>query len=158
MSDWRQHIITHHQLDYADTPESLRLGEPASEESIAAFEASVGYVLPGEFHDLYQQFDGYGNETQEGVDWFFVPLEFLPEHVAGVRDWFESTHSALARRFVPFVDWGNGDASGYLFTESGEQEPGIFMFEHESYEFNEAQDWSDFLYLVDDNLQDFLTT
>lgn len=157
MSDWHQDIINHHKLDYADTPESIRLGKPATAEAIRAFEkSSAGHTLPEEFHSLYQQFDGYGNESGDGIDWFFVPLELLPEHVAGVRGWLQETHPDLASRFVPFVDWGSGDASGYLFTESGALEPGIYMFEHESYESDAGQDWNEFLFPVDEDLRDFL--
>lgn len=156
MSDWHQDIINHHKLDYADAPDSIRLGKPATREALQAFEKSVGHTLPEEFHELYGQYDGYGNEGEDGIDWFFVPLELLPEHVAGTRGWFQETHPELAARFVPFVDWGTGDASGYLFTESGALEQGIYMFEHEAYEFEKEQDWSEFLFPVDDNLRDFL--
>lgn len=156
MSDWRQDIINHHNLDHQDDPESLLLGKPATADELSALEESVQRSLPEEFHDLYSQYNGYGTRSEEGSDWFFVPLELLPEHVAGIRHWFQGTHPELAARFVPFVDWGNGDASGYLFSESGELEPGIYMFEHESYLFEEGQDPTDFLYPVDEDLRSFL--
>lgn len=156
MSDWRQDIINHHNLDHEDQPESLFLGEPANAEELRAFEKSVHRRLPEEFHDLYSQYNGYGTVSEHGTDWFFVPLEMLPEHVSGIRDWFQGTHPELAARFVPFVDWGNGDASGYLFSESGEMEPGIYMFESESYLFEAEQDWTEFLYPVDEDLRSFL--
>lgn len=156
MSDWHQDIINHHKLDYADDPASLRLGKPAAREAIAAFEKSVGRTLPTEFHDLYQQYDGYGAAVEGETNWFFVPLELLPELVADIRELFQETHPEIASRFVPIVDWSTGDASGYLFSATGEVEPGIFMFEHESYTGEEDQDWSEFLFPVDEDLRTFL--
>lgn len=156
MSDWYHDLFNHHRLDYADDPDSLTLGHPATPEAIEAFEKSVGHTMPEEFHDLYQQFNGYGTAGEDDVDWFFLPLDLLPEHVAGIREWFRDTHPDIASRFVPFVDWGNGDASGYLFSESGEVEPGIYMFEHESCDFEKEQDWREFLFPVDENLRSFI--
>ena len=157
MSKWHKKIIAFHKLDNANNPESLVLGSPATAATIAEFEKAVCYSMPDEFKALYSEFDGFGTSRDGGVDWFFLPLSKLPDHAVEVRGWFEETHPEVAKRFVPFVDWGNGDASGYVFSESGIPEPGVFMFEHESYEFEEDQDWRTFLVPVDASIRDFLT-
>lgn len=157
MTEWHRNIVAFHNLDNVDDPDSLFLGSPAKATSIADYEKSVGYPMPEEFKELYSEFDGFGTSRDGEVDWFFLPVSKLPEHALIVRDWFQKTHPEIAKRFVPFVDWGNGDASGYVFAESGVPEPGIFIFEHESYEYEEDQDWREFLIPVDASIRDFLT-
>lgn len=157
MSDWRKIIVAFHKLDNTDNPDSLVLGSPATAVSIAEFEKTVGYSMPEEFKTLYSEYDGFGTTREGEVEWFFLPLSKLPGHATEVRDWFQETHPEIAKRFVPFVDWGSGDASGYLFSESGVPEPGVFMFEHESYEFEKDQDWREFLIPVDGSIRAFLT-
>jgi hypothetical protein len=158
MSDWYQIISAAHQLDHPEAPDSLVLGAPADAVSIAAFEKAIGYCLPEEFKELYLKYDGFGRSGKTEVCWFFLPMSELPRHVAEVREWFQETHPEIARRYVPFVDWGDGDASGYLFSESGVPEQAIFMFEHESYEFEKDQDWRDFLMPVDKSIRDLITS
>lgn len=156
MTEWNKSIIAFHNLDYADDPDSLVLGSPASAASIAEFEKAIGYSMPEEFKTLYSEYDGFGTTGEGEVDWFFLPLAKLPALASEVRDSFHETHPQIAKRFVPFADWGNGDASGYLFSESGVPELGIFIFEHESYNFEENQDWREFLFPVDESIHDFL--
>ena len=157
MTEWHKNIVAFHKLDNADDPGSLVLGSPANATSIAYFEKAVGYSMPEEFKELYSEYDGFGTTRDGEVDGFFLPVSKLAEHATEVRDWFQETHPDIAKRFVPFVDWGNGDASGYVFSESGVQNPGIFIFEHESYEFEKDQDWWEFLIPVDTSIRDFLT-
>jgi len=157
MSKWHKRIVAFHRLDNADNPNSLVLGSPATAATIAEFEKAANYSMPNEFKALYSEFDGFGTLRDGEVDWFFLPLSKLPEHANGVRSWIQKTHPEIAKRFVPFVDWGNGDASGYVFSESGVPEQGIFIFEHESYEYEEDQDWREFLLPVDTSIVDFLT-
>ncbi|BCX48529.1 cell wall assembly/cell protein, KNR4 [Haloferula helveola] len=157
MSEWHKRIVAFHKLDNADDPDSLVLGSPASAASIAEFEKAIGYSMPDEFKELYSEYDGFGTSRDGETDWFFLPISKLPEHASEIRDWFQETHPELAKRFVPFVDWGNGDASGYVFSETGTLLPGIFIFEHESYEFEEDQGWEEFLIPVDSSIRAFLT-
>lgn len=157
MTEWNKSIVAFHNLDNAAARDSLILGSPATIDSIAEFEKAIGFSMPEEFKSLYSEHDGFGTSRHGEAEWFFLPLSELPEHAAEVRDWFQETHPEIAKRFVPFVDWGNGDASGYVFSASGIPEPGIFMFEHESYEFEEDQDWREFLVPVDASIRDFLT-
>jgi len=157
MSEWHKNIVAFHKLDNADDPESLVLGPPASAASIAEFEKAIGYKLPDEFKQLYTEYDGFGTSRDGETDWLFLPVKKLSEHATEVRDWIQKTHPEIAKRFAPFVDWGNGEASGYVFSETGIPLPGIFIFEHESYEFEEEQDWKEFLIPVDSSIRDFLT-
>ena len=157
MSDWHKSITAFHKVDNADNPDSLVLGPPASSALIAEFEKQIGFTMPDEFKQLYTEYDGFGTSRDGETAWFFLPISKLPEHASGVRDWFQETHPEIAKRFVPFVDWGNGDASGYIFSDSGTPLPAIFMFEHESYEFEEDQDWEEFLVPVDTTIRSFLT-
>ena len=157
MSEWHKSIVAFHKLDNADNPDSLVLGSPATAASIAEFEKAIGYSMPNEFKQLYSEYDGFGTSSDGETNWFFLPISKLPEHASEVRDWFQETHPEHAKRFVPFVDWGNGDATGYVFSETGTLLPGIFIFEHESYEFEEDQDWEEFLIPVDSTIRAFLT-
>ena len=77
------------------------------------------------------------------------PNRSIPQESSNMSEWHKS--------FVPFVDWGNGDASGYVFSESGIPLPGIFIFEHDNYDFEEDQDWKEFLIPVDSTICAFLT-
>jgi hypothetical protein len=157
MTEWHRHILAFHNLDNADNPDSLVLGQAASETALSEFEELIGYKMPAEFRQIYSEFDGFGSTRDSDTEWFFVPISNLIEHSREVLEWFQQTHPEIAKRFVPFVDWGSGDASGYLFSESGLPESGIFMFEHESYDFEAGQNWHEFLFPVDDNICDFLT-
>lgn len=158
MTDWRSHIQQFHDLDYEDSPGSLVLGPPATEQAIADLEKELNFTFPEEFRSFYLTCDGFGTSSEDGTDWFFLPLADIAEHTFGTREWFEKTHPDIASSFVAFVDWGNGDASGYLFDGMGSIRDGIFMFEHESYDSDEAQKWEEFLMPIDESIQDFLTS
>ncbi|RYD49039.1 MAG: SMI1/KNR4 family protein [Verrucomicrobiaceae bacterium] len=156
MNDWRKDLLKFHQGDNPDDSNPPVFGPPATPEAIAAFEKSVGLRMPQEFHELYLQVDGFGQMYNGEILWYVVPLAELAEHVAGRRDWFQKTHPDLARGYVPFFDWANGDSCGYLFSKSGAMVPGLFMFEHEEYEFEEDQDPEDFLSLTDESFRHFI--
>ncbi|GAA5484833.1 SMI1/KNR4 family protein [Haloferula sargassicola] len=145
MSKWLKGITAFHRLDHADDPDSLVLGEPLSGNAIAELEKVIGFTMPEEFKQFYCEHDGFGTIRGGQTDWFFLPLAKIPQHAIEVRAWFEGTHPNIARQFVPFIDWGNGDASGYILSDAGDPDAAIFHFEHESYEFEKSQDWHDFL-------------
>lgn len=155
--DWRKHVSVFHALDHADEPESLILGNPADAVAVAEWEKFVGRAMPEEFRSFYTTHDGFGAEFDDEVEWFFLPLAMMPEFATEIRGTFEGTHPDLAKRFVPFADWGTGDACGYLYGESGEREEGIYLFEHESYDYDAEQDWNEFLYVTDETIVTFLT-
>ena len=157
MSDWNQLVTEFYKIDHADEPDSLVLGAPASDEVLDALASNLGFALPIEFRSFYGTYDGFGTKHDDGTtDWFFAPTANIPELTEEIRDWYQETHPEIAARFVSFVDWGNGDSSGYLFSEAGAPLDGVYIFEHESYEFEEGQDWGEFLIPVDKSIRDFL--
>lgn len=156
MKTWHQRVHEAHERDHKEDGLRLVTGPPASPKAIVDFEHVLGWTLPAEFHGLYQTFDGVGLASgEEETLWLLTPLAKIPQVIADVRTWFADTHPALARRYFPFIDWGNGDSSGYLLSEKGELLPGIWIFEHEAYEFDEAQPASAFLAAFVGNLQEF---
>ncbi len=157
MSEWRPLITEFYKLDHADDPDSLELGQPATAEDFDSLDKEVGFKMPPEFRSFYAEFNGFGTNRDGETDWFFVPISGIPSLTAGIRDWIQETHPEIAKRYVAVVDWGNGDSSGYLFSESGEPLDGFFIFEHESYEFEADQDWREFIIPVDSSIRDFLT-
>ncbi|MEZ5324857.1 MAG: SMI1/KNR4 family protein [Verrucomicrobiales bacterium] len=157
MSDWRPLITEFYKLDHADDPDSLELGQPATTDELDSLDKELGFNMPPEFRSFYGEFNGFGTKRDGETDWFFVPISAIPSLTAGIRYWFQETHPEIAKRYVAVVDWGNGDSSGYLFSETGEPLEGFFIFEHESYEFEADQDWRDFIVPVDSSIHDFLT-
>ena len=157
MSDWRPLVTEFYKIDHGDDPDSLELGQPATAEDFDALEKELGFTMPEEFRSFYGQFNGFGTDLDGETDWFFVPISRIPSLTAEIRDWFEETHPDIAKRYVAAVDWGNGDSSGYLFSESGVPLDGFFIFEHEMYEFEAGQDWREFIAPVDSSIRDFLT-
>lgn len=81
----------------------------------------------------------------ERVDWLFTPISKVLDLVDATRQWFQETHPGPAQRFFPFIDWSNGDATGYLLSPSGALLSALFDFEHEEYTFDASQDESEFL-------------
>ena len=155
MSKWRNVIEQYYKNleiyaregDPPFDPSRIVTGEPASGEAIKNLESELGVVLPEEFHSLYSEFDGFGNlDDDDGeILWGYLPLAQIPTSTEDSRRWFRETHPDIASRYVAFQDFGNGDTSGYVFDESLKNVLGLFTFEHESYEFEESQDWQDFL-------------
>ncbi len=157
MSEWRQVITEFHKLDHPDDPDSLELGQPVSSKEFDSLDKQIGFKMPPEFRSFYREFNGFGTKQDGETDWFFVPISIIPSLTANIRDWIQETHPEIAKRYVAVVDWGNGDLSGYLFSESGEPLDGFFIFEHESYEFEDAQDWREFIIPLDSSIRDFLS-
>lgn len=157
MSEWRPLITGFYKIDHADDPDSLELGQPATANDFDSLDKALGLKMPAEFRSFYGEFNGFGTKRDGETDWFFVPISDIPKFTARIRDWFEETHPEIAKRYVAVVDWGNGDSSGYLFSEAGEPLEGFFIFEHESYEFEADQDWREFMIPVDSSIRGFLT-
>ena len=155
MSKWLPLITEFYKLYHTD-PYSLELGPPATAKDLDSLDKEVGFRMTAEFRSFYGEFNGFGTKRDGEVDWCFVPISEIPSLTAGVRDWFEETHPDIAKRYVAVVDWGNGDSSGYLFSEFGEPLEGFFIFEHESYEFEVDQDWREFIIPVDSSIREFL--
>lgn len=156
-NQWHELIRKFHAEDYPDAPESLVIGEPASEDEIATLEMAVGVRMPDEFKDFYRACNGFGRMENGQVIWLFSPLEGIPAVTEMARDAFKRTHPELAEAYVAFVDWDCGDFSGYLFDPEGGLIEGIFDFEYAEYEFDREQDFAEFLAPLFLSIEDFFT-
>lgn len=126
-------------------------------ETISKIEAKIGVGFPDELRDFYQHFNGLGmSEDESELPRFIPPVEHLPELVKSARSWLSKTHSQLAARYLPVVDWENGDSSGYLLDENGVYLPHFFIFNHELYQDDAEQDGSEFLQPMTSSLLSFL--
>ncbi|MEZ5326426.1 MAG: hypothetical protein R3F19_15355 [Verrucomicrobiales bacterium] len=92
------------------------------------------------------------------VMWHFTPIEQIPMITEDSRGWFRETHPNIANRYVAFQDYGNGDTSGYLFDKHLKSVIGIYIFEHESYEFDEDQNWEEFVRETDSAIEGYLSS
>ena len=158
MADWQKIIHDNHE-DNSDDGSKLVTMPPADEAAIAKLEETLGIEFPYEFRELYQVYDGFGHtrEGRDGVIWEFYPLAWIPAFVVFVRSFFEETHPDIACRFFPFHDWGNGDASGYFVSESGYVLSGFYIYDHERYRGDPAQDMDEFIDSTYDSVEHFLT-
>ncbi len=110
----------------------------SSVERAAQFEAMFGVAMAETMQE--------GTDEQDSaVRWFFVPVAKIPELTAVARSWFEETHAEAARRFVAFIDWDCGDYTGYVLPLESGTAAELHTFEHESYQFDEAQEAGEFL-------------
>lgn len=157
MTPWRQLATDFLLKDYPGKASDLVLGEGARPDEISALEQELGRTLPAEFHELYGEVNGIGIQENGAVSWFFQPLDLIPAFATEIVDWFSETHSTLVGKYVTFIDWGDGDACGYLFDSSGKSSGEIHVFEHEAYEFEPGQEVSEFLYPSDASILNFLT-
>jgi len=156
MTPWLELVTKFHALDHPDAPETLVTGAPASPADIEALEAKLGRKLFPEFHDFYSTMNGFGTRQDGEVEWFFHPLESIPNLTEDTRDWFRETHPEVAADFVTFIDWGGGDTCGYLYGEDADWGDAIVMFEHEAYEADAEQDPNDFILIIDAGIESFL--
>ena len=130
----------------------------ASPEAIAAAECQLGMSMPEELRSFYLNCNGMGLACDDEPDSprLIPPIETLPAVVEQCRSWFAETHPGLASRFLPFLDWENGDYVGYLHRTDGTFEPFLSTFNHERYRASAAQDAREFLERGPSNLAEFL--
>jgi hypothetical protein len=161
MANWDRIIKRHHQRAHSDDGLAFAANPGAAESDLAALEARLGIQFPAEFRSLYSTFNGFGVRSVDSpgdVYWFTRPLEELPEFVEAIRHSFRETHPELAARFYPFIDWANGDGLGYLAGDDGRILPGLYSFQHESYDCDADQDTDEFLMHAPVSLEKFLTS
>ena len=114
--------------------------------------------FPDELCEFYEQFNGIGLTGDDSECPNFVPsVEHLPEFVKSARSAFPKPHKKYADRYLPVVDWENGDTSGYMLDEDGTFVDCLFMFNHESCTHEKTQDVNEFLTPVAENLYTFLS-
>ena len=114
--------------------------------------------LPTELRDFYSYSNGLALEDDRTKEPRFLrQIQILPAYVKFARESFAETHQKYARRYLPFIDWENGDSSGYLLDATGAYRPEIFIFLHEHYEYIEEQDINEFLQPFAESLANFFT-
>ena len=160
MIDWSAVLRRHHAQTQAESGFGIILGPPTDASKLDRITREVKLPLPVEMSELYQQVDGYGLQLDDDSSlspWFVVPTELLTGFVESSRDVFCRTHQSLADRFLPFIDWANGDSMGYIYDREGSLVDGLHMFDHERYGYDDPdQSPSDFFRTFDGSLADFL--
>ncbi|WP_286766596.1 MULTISPECIES: SMI1/KNR4 family protein [Rhodopirellula] len=159
MTNWLDLITRHHAAAQADSGYEPIFGDAASLERIDDAQATIGVPIPTELRDLYRSVDGYGLQMDpESMlsPWFIVPTSELADFVATHRSTIADTHNSLSKRFLPFIDWANGDAMGYIYDRDGDLVDGLHIFSHELYRYEEDQDPGDFFRSFDGSLAEFL--
>ena len=129
----------------------------AAETTINTIAKKLKTELPSELREFYGQFNGIGltNDESECPN-FIPPIEYLPKFIKTARLAFPKSHKQYAARYLPVVDWENGDTSGYLLDEDGAFIDCLVMFNHELCTGEKTQDINDFLSPVADSLYGFL--
>lgn len=118
-----------------------------SPELIAKLEADIGVELPQELRDFYASHDGLGLVPRDKTTMplFIRPTHELVDFINQCRSTFRDTHPTYAKLFFPFIDWYNGDSSGYMLGSDGTFVDMMFTFSHELYSHDAGQDVSDFI-------------
>lgn len=159
MTNWLDLLTRHHTVAQADSDYEPLFGDPALPEQLGEVEAKIGLALPAELRDLYRSVDGYGVKMDAESTlspWFIVPSSALPNFVSNQRQGFADTHKSLSERFLPFIDWANGDSMGYLYDRDGKLLDGLYMFMHGQYGYEADQDPDDFFSWFDSSIAQFM--
>ncbi len=157
MTDWKQLVADHYASTYDASEMALKVRAAASTELIVATEKLLAFEFPAELRSFYLTMNGFELVPNESPDFrfnLFPPLELIPKFVTAVREVISDSHPDVGARFVPVVDFGNGDAVGYL---SGADDPGLHRFDHETCGYDAKQDWEEFLFPIGARtIQEFL--
>lgn len=159
MTDWLELLTRHHSAAQADSGYEPIFGDPASPESLDRLQSKIGLPLPNELRELYRSADGYGlrvNKEDNLSPWFVVPTSELFDFVSAQRNAFSGTHKSLSERYLPFIDWANGDSMGYVYGRDGRFVDGLHMFMHELYQYDAEQEPEDFFRSFEGSIADFL--
>ncbi len=155
MPDWEKIIARQHAAAHSNDEYELVTGDRAAASEIARRGDQLGLIFPEEFVSLYETYNGVGIGSGDDVWWVLHPLDQLSQFGKSVCSFFDETHPEEADLFYPFLDFGNGDAIGYLSDESGNVMPGLYVFSHESVRFDEDQESEEFLSLIPVSIEDF---
>lgn len=157
MTNWIEAVQLLHARHFSKTSGQLVFGAPLSVSDAAAFREVTAFDWTPEFFELYQQANGIAmaSTSDTAPEWNFLPTTEIARMCDSSRAWFVDTHPQIAKAFFPFFDWRSGDTVGYLNLEG--VPPILFAFEHEQYEFDAKQDWSEFLQPAFETLLDFVS-
>lgn len=160
MPNWKVLIDNFFAMSDPDCMLRHHAGPGASRDEIAALESQLGVRLPAEFHSFYGCYNGVGvvepGET-DPIALFFRPVDQIASYAVQCRTWFAGTHPAEEERYLPFIDWANGDSSGYWSASGSELQPTIFTFSHEVYLGEPDQSAEDFILPHFRSIADLLT-
>lgn len=157
MANWKK--ATEEFFKHADPDGEYHhfTGNGVTDVAISSVESKIGIEFPPELRNFYKFSNGLGlSSNEQEAPRFIPPIGQLPSFVETARLFFSATHENIALRYLPVIDWANGDTAGYLLEPSGNFFPFIVNFMHEQYEGGESQDANDFLEPVAKNLLEFL--
>ena len=145
MADWLKFVESHFtELNVPKHDRVLNAG--AAITKINDVGAGLGIAFPDEFVELYAMHDGIGHQNSDMTWWLTRPLDHLEEFATTICNWFRENHPELAERYIPFIDYGNGSAIGYLLNENSKAMPGLYHFNTGAYDFDdEDQEHEEFL-------------
>lgn len=156
MSEWIEIVKAHHQRYSEKDGYALIINPGADENRLNEIQDHLRWKFPKNLIEIYRECDGYGISWPGlDVDWNLMPILDLENFANDVRGWFKETHPVVASRFFPFFNWGTGDSIGFLADENGISEK-LYEFSHDSYEFDEAQNWKDFIQYEASSIKEFL--
>lgn len=157
MTNWHNVVLSHHAWAHKDDDYKLVMQPSAADATIHSLTEQTGFPITAEFREFYNQINGFGVAADgQKTSWLLVPVERIEATIARARAGFEETHPELAKRFFPFIDWDSGDYSGYFTAEDGSLLPGLYDFDHETYEFDEEQASEEVVTKGDASILEFL--
>lgn len=155
--DWISLFKAKYEQDFKNDGYFLFFPEPRELKAIRIALSEVFFVIPNEIEDFYLQSNGVkivsGENGKENALWHIPPISQLKEFVYSGKDWMLETHPDIAQRFVPIISWFNGDYAGYLLSEDLSSLEGFFEFNHEVFDFDECQNYKDFLKFIGDDFR-----
>ncbi|MDM4019577.1 SMI1/KNR4 family protein [Roseiconus lacunae] len=159
MTDWLELLTRHHAAAQADSGYEPLFGDAAPPERLDDAQSKIGLPLPAELRNLYGSVDGYGLKMEADCmlsPWFIVPTSELVNFVSSCRNAIVETHPNLSGRFLPFIDWANGDFMGYVYDRNGNLIEGLHLFLHEKFQHCADQEPDEFFHSFDGSIADFL--
>ena len=158
MANWEK--LIQNFFAHSDPDESFaRIALAGCDASaITKSESEIGTSLPEELRNFYQHANGIGlGDVPTDSPRFIPPVESLPDFVNSARSSFSETHPKHAARYIPFIEWENGDSTGYFLNDDETLFDYLLIFSHEHYDYNDEQDINEFLTPFAESLQELLS-
>jgi hypothetical protein len=134
----------------------VSLGPAATESDFDKLKKETNYNWPTEFLELYGLHNGIGSpdaDIEGGIDWFYLPTQLIPDFSKHVQRWYVDTHKQLCDQFLPFINYGNGDAIGYNRLCVNDINL-LYIFSHEDCKNDASQPIEEFIYPISRNLKE----
>ena len=158
MADWSKIIQNFFTNSDPENAFSRISPDGCDESDIATCEAAIGFTLPDELRTFYLHSNGLGLQDNATDAPRFIPnIQSLPNYINQCRTSFDDTHADYAKRYLPFIDWENGDSSGFIFNKDGTLFECVVMFSHEHYAYDNKQDINEFLIPFAESLEELLS-